>query len=78
MYEVPELYLTQDYLQAVNLDDVQNCKLSCTERSLFTCDNDVYDLCLQIMNERHIAWSRDPYDRVNLFMELKDSITAAL
>lgn len=72
MYMTPELYDTQDYLCAVSANDVRLCKEDSVFRRAILCDDDVYELCLEIMQIRNLSLPSDVYQGVNLYMELRE------
>ncbi|XP_074525951.1 uncharacterized protein LOC141790170 [Halichoeres trimaculatus] len=78
MYTLPELYRTRDFLSPVRDQDVQLCKNECIFRLTIPRDPDVYQLCSLLMTESHLTTSTDPYQAVNLYMHLREAISASL
>ncbi|KAJ4927905.1 hypothetical protein JOQ06_015706 [Pogonophryne albipinna] len=78
MYAVPDLYRTRDYLSPVEDEHVQLCKNECVFRLVIPCDPDVYELCHIFMGESHLTPPTDPYQAVNLYMHLREAISASL
>lgn len=78
MYALPELYRTRDFLSSVEDEHVQLCKDECIFRLAIPCDQDVYNLCNIFMVESHLTLPNDPYQAVNLYMHLRESVNASL
>lgn len=78
MFAVPELYRTTDFLCPVEDEHIQLCKNECVFRLAVPCDPDVSELCTIFMAESHLAPPPDPYEAVNLYLHLREAITAFL
>lgn len=78
MFSVPELYQATDHLCSVDEVAVEACATECTFRQPIPCDPDVYHLCNILMAESQLNVPDDPYQALNLYMHLRDVITAAL
>ena len=78
MYAVPELYQATDHLCPVEESHTEACATECTFRQPITCDPDVYQLCNILMAESQLNVPGDPYQALNLYMHLREAITAAL
>ena len=71
MYMVPVLYDTEDYLCAVDSDELEVCKSECTFRKSFACDEDVFEVCSEIMRERNLQIPKDAHQGYKLYLELR-------
>ncbi|XP_073798490.1 uncharacterized protein [Danio rerio] len=78
MYGLPELYQTRDFLTSADSESIQLCKNECTFRRPIPCDPDVNSLCNIIMFESQLNVPRDPFQAVNLYMHLRDTIKTLL
>ena len=78
MYEVPRIYLTYDYKQNVDVNELNACQNECLSRSTFPCDEDVYNVCIFLMQDRSLNMPTNPYNGVDLFMHLRDSVKELL
>lgn len=77
MYELPQIYKTENYIVPVNNAVVEELKESC--KFLNTpCDNSVYQLCNTIIAENVWNKSSDPADAVNLYVNLRMEILRLL
>lgn len=71
MYYIPELYGSQNYICAVNGDDVRECKRGCTFRSTVACDEDIFELCTLFMREQNMQPPSDAYQALDLYLHLR-------
>ncbi|XP_035805796.1 uncharacterized protein LOC111571037 [Amphiprion ocellaris] len=78
MYALPELYGTRDFLSAVEDEHVHLCKRECTFRLTIPCDPDMFELCNIIITESHLTPPTDPYQALDLYMHLRDTIRASI
>ena len=78
MYTVPRLYRTQDFVQPVQKADIDSCEPESLHRSLYTCDQDIYDVCMFIMKQHNVAWPRTPREGIYFFLQLKEKTYEAL
>jgi hypothetical protein len=78
MYNTPELFDTHDYIEPVTAFDVEICRARCIEPSKLPCDENVFDLCVHIMNEKQFEWPDSPEEGINLYFELRSEIKAEL
>ncbi|KAG5892739.1 hypothetical protein JTB14_001110 [Gonioctena quinquepunctata] len=77
MFELPELYGTRDYLFPISQDDIQICKEECKYIE-YPCDEDVYDLCKIIIEEKCFSLQNDPFECVELYLALREEINRLL
>lgn len=75
---MPQLYNVRDYLCPVQGEHVNVCKTECIFREPIPCDQDVYSLCNDLMAELDLHLPEDPYQAVNLYMQLREAIITAL
>ncbi|KAG5884206.1 hypothetical protein JTB14_030808 [Gonioctena quinquepunctata] len=66
MFELPELYGTRDYLFPISQDDIQICREECKYIE-YPCDEDVYNLCKIIIEEKSFSLQNDPFKCVELY-----------
>ena len=78
MYTFPELYGTRDFLKPIEDASLEICKSQCVFRRAIPCDSDLYELCCIFMAELHLTVPTDPFEAVNLYMQLREAIRAAL
>ncbi|XP_041834069.1 uncharacterized protein LOC121635073 [Melanotaenia boesemani] len=78
MYALPELYRTRDFLSPTENEHVQLCKNECVFRLTIPCDPDVYELCNLFMSEFRRMAPTDPYQAIDLYMCLREAISAVL
>ena len=76
MYTIPQLYDTRDFLQTVDLQDLQSCKDLCQPKVI--CNENLIELCTMIMEETHLQKATDVWSAVTLYKQLRASITAIL
>lgn len=75
MYFLPTLYDTRDYVYDVPQRNIDICKQQCRFREPIPCDRDVHELCCAIMAENRQDFPTDPQTAVDLYLELRESIT---
>ncbi|XP_031351071.1 uncharacterized protein LOC116176587 [Photinus pyralis] len=73
MYNLPELYGSEDNLVRVFSASILSCKEECLSLKS-SCDEDVNDLCNIILSELDMSKPHDPYDAVNLYVKLRTEI----
>ncbi|XP_029991578.1 uncharacterized protein LOC115420472 [Sphaeramia orbicularis] len=78
MYSLPELYKTRDCLSPADRNLVEQCKSQCVFRQPIPCDTDVYELCNFVMVENQLNLPRDPYQAIDLYLQLREKINACL
>ncbi|KAL3973486.1 ADP-sugar pyrophosphatase / 8-oxo-dGDP phosphatase / ADP-D-ribose pyrophosphorylase [Sarotherodon galilaeus] len=74
MYTLPELYGTRDFLCPTEEEHVYLCKNECVFQLTKPCDQVVYELCNILMSQSHLTPPTDPYQAVNLYMHLRETI----
>lgn len=75
MYFVPGLYATTDSLCNVFPERVEIAREECRFRKAIPCDEDVHELCCAVMKENGLEFPEDSDSAVNLYMELRRSIS---
>ena len=78
LYFMPELYDATDFLCDVPHVQIEACKDECRFREPIPCDEDVHELCCAIMVENGHEFPSGPQSAVDLYKELRQSITALL
>ena len=75
LYMLPEMHGTRDFICEVRQQDAIQCKQTCRFRGATPCeDNDIYQLCLALMNENGLTLPRDAYSAVDLYLVLRREI----
>lgn len=77
MYAVPHLYEATDYLHPVSLDKVQVCLEECVFKE-FPCDEDIFNVCVDLMSEHDLDLTYDVYAAVDLYIKLRQLINSEL
>ncbi|KAJ8321138.1 hypothetical protein KUTeg_001263 [Tegillarca granosa] len=78
MYSIPELYSTDNYLCEIDDEEIEICKEHATFRSGLHCDEDIYNMCIQIIAENSLLIPKDPYQALDLYLELRQKIISLL
>ena len=73
MLNIPELYDTESMLTNVDqeLGPVLNL---CTFRTAIPCDQDMSDLCVEIMNENNVQYPTTSDEGIDLYFLLREAI----
>lgn len=74
MFEVPSLYGSFSHLTGVSQQEIEEAKQLCSPRSVIPCDNDMFDLCCQKMNENDLLYPKSCDECVDLYFTLRDII----
>ncbi|RXM35362.1 hypothetical protein EOD39_4163 [Acipenser ruthenus] len=78
MYLVPELWGTPNYLNLVDVQDLQLCKQMCTFRCPIPCNEDVFDLYMMIMEEHNLSFQNEAFGAVELYTHLRTILMSLL
>lgn len=78
MYSIPELYSTDNYLCEIDDEEIEICKEHATFRSGIHCDEDIYNMCIQIIAENSLLIPKDPDQALDLYLELRQKIISLL
>ena len=79
MYEVPEMFDTQDYLCDVDPECVEACKDICKSKDLSPCiDEDIFDLCVGTMTELDLDVPMDSDEALVLYKTIRPVIRNTL
>ncbi|XP_055045258.2 uncharacterized protein [Misgurnus anguillicaudatus] len=80
MYNVPELYHTQDYLHPLQYERVGIVLQEdiCLWKTDIPCDHDLHELCLMVMEENNIALCHNATEAIRLYKDLRPLIRALL
>lgn len=76
MYNVPELYLSQDYLHPVDYERVEVILQEdvCLWKSDISCDADLHELCLLVMEDNNLVFAHDISGTIRLYRDLRPLI----
>ncbi|KAJ0005815.1 hypothetical protein NQD34_015709 [Periophthalmus magnuspinnatus] len=77
LYAVPQLYGGQNYLHPITMDKVSLCLEECSFRD-FPCDEDVFNICVDLMSEHNLSFSIDVYQTIDLYIRLRELINDEL
>lgn len=77
MYAVPHLYGSRDYLNTVPIDKVSFCLEECAFKD-FPCNEDMLNICVDLMSEYNLSLSNDVYKTVELYIHLTELINNEL
>lgn len=73
LHAVPQLYGARDYLHNVDLEKVEVCLEECVFKD-FPCDEDVFNICVDLMSEHNLTLTNDVFETVNLYITLRQLI----
>ena len=74
MFGHPEVFGTHDLTHHVSAIDVEVCKMDCTFKREYPCDEDIFELCCIEMYENNWTEPIDPYEASDLYKELRTAI----
>ena len=74
MLNIPELYDTESMLTNVGDQELGPVLNLCTFRTAFTCDQDMFDLCVEIMNENNVQYPTTSDERIDPYFLLRGAI----
>ena len=77
LYTVPELYATENFGRPVDVRDSHDILEECVTQNL-PCDEDVFNICVLYMEENRLQIPADPYQTVDLYINLRDHLLADL
>lgn len=72
MYSSPELYQTRNYLNEVQLDEIEVCEEECVFKDDYTCDPDIFDLSCIEMAENNLEVPRNAIEAMMLYEHLRN------
>ena len=79
MYNTPQIWGTEDKLCTnVDDDDLAACISEAVFRSNVPCDEDVYDLCMHVMNRDNLDKPLELQDALELYIHLRQEINLLL
>ncbi|KAG9278008.1 hypothetical protein AMEX_G5792 [Astyanax mexicanus] len=73
MYAVPNLYGAQTYLQPSDQTKVEICRADCCFKD-YPCDEDVFDICVELMAEHNLSMSDDVFEITDLYLRLRQML----
>ncbi|XP_056328370.1 uncharacterized protein LOC130240759 [Danio aesculapii] len=77
MFAVPSLYGVQNFLHPIEQTKLSICKEECLVKD-YPCDEDVFQLCVQLLDEHNLALSDDVYEITDLYLKLRELILEGL
>lgn len=77
MYTVPHLYGATDFLQNVDPEKAELCLEDCLFKD-YPCDEDVFNVCVELMSEYNLSVSDDAYEMVDMYIRLRELIISEL
>ncbi|XDV17739.1 hypothetical protein PO909_023558, partial [Leuciscus waleckii] len=77
MYAVSHLYGATDHLHPVCLEKVQVCLEECVFKD-FPCDEDTFNVCVDLMSEHDLNHTNDVFAAVDLYITLRVLIKSEL
>lgn len=72
MYFTPEAYNTTDFLHPADPQEIEARLQECRFKSVYPCDEDVFNLCVMWMAENNWQPPSDPENARNLFIRLRE------
>ena len=79
LYHWPELQGAENFINNVNPEDMVESKTVCIFRQTRHCqDDDMYDMCIEIMAEKSLTWPSDAYQALDLYKCIRESILSRL
>ncbi|KAA0719570.1 hypothetical protein E1301_Tti022423 [Triplophysa tibetana] len=78
MFMAPQLWGTEDFIVQQDSDHLQIAQEACMFLSAIPCDEEVFDLCTILMEERNLRFSSDRRDAFELYVELRDAICSQI
>lgn len=78
MYNTPEVFQAQDFIQNVSQAEIDICADECTFITHATADRDLYDLCRLVMDENHWQFSHNAYEMCDLYLSLRTCVRQEL
>ncbi|KAL3873521.1 hypothetical protein ACJMK2_036627 [Sinanodonta woodiana] len=78
LYTLSHLYGFDNLICQVDNLDIEVCEEECQAKNDLLCDQDLYELCLILMDENDWNQPEDPYKAVNLYQELRSCIKITL
>ncbi|PIK52036.1 hypothetical protein BSL78_11049 [Apostichopus japonicus] len=74
MYFAPRTYLTRDFSNHVEPDELEVCREECRFKDDFPCSQEVFELCCVLMNEQNWLPPTSPQEAVDLYLYLREAI----
>ena len=71
LYNIPQLYGSQDYKYNVPELKIEACKQECVFKTNIPCDPDFYDLCNMFMDENDWEFPQSADEACELYLNLK-------
>ncbi len=78
MFNHPSLWNSRDYLCPVSRVDIDACRAEVEPRSLICCDDNVYDMCINIMRGNNLVPPFNADEAVILYRRLRANIDTEL
>jgi len=77
MFAVPSLYGVQNFLHPIEQTKLNICQEECLFKD-YPCDEDVFQLCVELMTEHNLVMSDDVYEITDLYLQLRELILQGL
>ncbi|KAL7387755.1 hypothetical protein ABVT39_000448 [Epinephelus coioides] len=79
MYSTPELWDTEDCAMPLDQEELDVSKGQCVFRSCVPCDEDIFDLCMILVEELGLQFpSKSPLEAIDLYLTLRNAINTEL
>lgn len=78
MYNAPHLWGVDDKIHLVSQQDIDVCSNQAEFRTSIPCDEDVYDVCMDIIIRDNLNVPTDAYNAVDLYIHLRREIVLLL
>lgn len=78
MFMAPQLWGTEDFIVQQDSDQLQIAQEACVFLSSIPCDEEVFDLCTILMEERNLSFPSDRREAFELYVELRNAIRSQI
>lgn len=78
MFMAPQLWGTENFIVEQSSDDLQTAQEACVFLTAVPCDEEVFDLCAILMEERQLSFTKDRLDALALYLALRDAIRSQI
>ena len=78
MFEVPSLWGTENQLTEASSNEIDICKTEAVFRSALPCYQDIFDLCIEIMNRDNLDQTQGAQQAIDLYLHLREEIVNML
>lgn len=74
MFKMPQNYSSENYLMYVDEKDLEVCEEECIFNTHTTFDETLNEICQIIIIEENLNVTNDPYELVNTYIQLRNTI----